>query len=293
MFQRPLAGITKVILSTNIAETAVTIDDVVMVINSGKVKENSYDPYTGVATLQSTWICKASERQRRGRAGRVRPGLCLHLYSRTRSAALADFQQPEIRRSPLDELCLQIKLLSAPSAGAAALSRPLPIADFFRKAVEPPVDQAVQQAIQLLKDIGALEEDESLTTLGRHLAVLPLPPRIGKMLLYALMFRCLDPVLTVACVGAYRDPFTIPIDVRPKACAAGLRDRRSIESPPVSSCSHQGDGQRPRSNTGWLRSSEACRTSWPPPPPTRASRPPGPTARSGSTATATTCPSRR
>lgn len=74
--------------STNIAETAVTIDDVVCVVDAGRLKEKSYDPYTGVGTLQSSWISKASERQRRGRAGRCQPGVCFHLYSRTRSLSL-------------------------------------------------------------------------------------------------------------------------------------------------------------------------------------------------------------
>src|SRR5210317_340151 len=97
VFQRPPKGVRKIVLSTNIAETAVTIDDVVCVLDGGRHKEKSFDAYTGVATLQATWVPAASARQRRGRAGRTRPGVCFHLYTRQRFEALEDFAVPEIR----------------------------------------------------------------------------------------------------------------------------------------------------------------------------------------------------
>lgn len=75
---------------------------------AGRLKEKSYDPYTGVSTLQAAWVSRASERQRRGRAGRCQPGVAFHCYSHTRSQALAELQLPELKRSPLDELCLQV-----------------------------------------------------------------------------------------------------------------------------------------------------------------------------------------
>jgi HrpA-like RNA helicase len=81
-------GVRKIILATNIAETAITIDGIVCIINTGRVKEKRFDPYCGVSTLQTTWITKASERQRRGRAGRTRAGIAFHLYSRQRSREL-------------------------------------------------------------------------------------------------------------------------------------------------------------------------------------------------------------
>lgn len=109
VFKRPPAGVRKIVMATNIAETAITIDDVVCVIDSGRQKEKSYDAYTGVSTLQSAWISQASEKQRRGRAGRCQPGVAFHMYSRQRSEALAEFQLPEIKRSPLDEMALQVR----------------------------------------------------------------------------------------------------------------------------------------------------------------------------------------
>uniref|UniRef100_A0A804QYL0 RNA helicase n=1 Tax=Zea mays TaxID=4577 RepID=A0A804QYL0_MAIZE len=107
VFKRPPVGVRKIILSTNIAETAVTIDDVVFVIDSGRMKEKSYDPYNNVSTLHASWVSKASARQREGRAGRCQPGTCYHLYSRFRASSLPDYQIPEIKRMPIEELCLQ------------------------------------------------------------------------------------------------------------------------------------------------------------------------------------------
>lgn len=80
-------GRRKLILATNVAETAVTIDGVVCIINSGRAKEKRFDPYSGVSTLQTTWISKANERQRRGRAGRTRTGVAFHMYSHQRAAS--------------------------------------------------------------------------------------------------------------------------------------------------------------------------------------------------------------
>lgn len=108
VFKHPPPGCRKIVLSTNIAETSVTIDDVVYVIDSGRMKEKSYDPYNNVSTLQSSWISKASAKQREGRAGRCQAGICYHLYSKARAAAMLDFQIPEMKRTPIEELCLQV-----------------------------------------------------------------------------------------------------------------------------------------------------------------------------------------
>lgn len=104
-------GQHKIILSTNIAETSITIDDVTVVINAGRVKEKTYDPHTKLAYLQSAWISQASARQRRGRAGRTQSGVCFHLYSALRSQHLSDFQDSELLRMPLEELVLQVPLI--------------------------------------------------------------------------------------------------------------------------------------------------------------------------------------
>jgi len=187
----------KIILSTNIAETSVTIDDVVFVIDSGKVKEKSFDALTSVSTLQPVWVSKTSAIQRKGRAGRCSPGICFHLFSRVRYDSLLEYQIPELLRTPLQELCLHTKLLASPNTS---------IADFLSKAAEPPPFLVLRNAVALLKTIDALDQWEDLTDLGRHLADLPLSPQLGKMILYSVVLKCVDPVVTIACALAYRDP---------------------------------------------------------------------------------------
>ncbi|CAM0882886.1 unnamed protein product [Alopecurus aequalis] len=212
VFKRVPAGVRKIILSTNIAETAVTIDDVVFVIDSGRMKEKSYDPYNSVSTLQTSWVSRASARQREGRAGRCQPGTCYHLYSKLRAASLSEFQTPEIKRMPIEELCLQVKLLDPDCK----------IADFLKKTLDPPIPETVKNAITVLQDLGALTQDEQLTDLGEKLGSLPVHPSTSKMLLFGILMNCLDPALTLACAADYRDPFVLPVDPnqRKKAAAA-------------------------------------------------------------------------
>jgi ATP-dependent RNA helicase DHX36 len=119
------------------------------------------------------------------------------------------FQLPEMLRTPLEELCLQVKALK--------LGR---IQTFLGKAMQPPAEAAIGNAIHLLRHIGALDANEELTPLGRHLSNLPVDPRLGKMMLFGTIFQCLDPILTIASCLAYRDPFVLPFESeRPRALA--------------------------------------------------------------------------
>ena len=110
-FQPAPPGKHKIVLSTPIAETSITINDVSVVINCGKMKEKSYDAAAGVSTLQNRWISKANEVQRAGRAGRCREGLAFHVYTRAEAQEMDDFVEPELCRIPLEEICLQVQLL--------------------------------------------------------------------------------------------------------------------------------------------------------------------------------------
>ncbi|XP_050384008.1 DExH-box ATP-dependent RNA helicase DExH1 isoform X2 [Argentina anserina] len=209
IFDRPPPNKRKIVLATNIAESSITIDDVVYVIDCGKAKETSYDALNKLACLLPSWISKASAHQRRGRAGRVQPGVCYRLYPKMIHDAMLQYQLPEILRTPLQELCLHIKSLQL---GA--------VESFLAKALQPPDSLAVHNAIELLKTIGALDDMEELTPLGRHLCTLPLDPNIGKMLLMGSIFQCLNPALTIAAALAHRDPFILPIDRKEEADAA-------------------------------------------------------------------------
>ncbi|XP_038701366.1 DExH-box ATP-dependent RNA helicase DExH1 isoform X2 [Tripterygium wilfordii] len=209
IFDRPPPNKRKIVLATNIAESSITIDDVVYVIDCGKAKETSYDALNKLACLLPSWISKASAHQRRGRAGRVQPGFCYRLYPKIIHDAMPEYQLPEILRTPLQELCLRIKSLQLGNVGS-----------FLAKALQPPDSLAVQNAIELLKTIGALDDMEELTPLGRHLCTLPLDPNIGKLLLMGSVFQCLNSALTIAAALAHRDPFVLPIDRKTEADAA-------------------------------------------------------------------------
>lgn len=209
IFDRPPPNKRKIVLATNLAESSITIDDVVYVIDCGKAKETSYDALNKLACLLPSWISKASAHQRRGRAGRVQPGVCYRLYPKMIHDAMLQYQLPEILRTPLQELCLHIKSLQLGTIGS-----------FLAKALQPPDALAVQNAIELLKTIGALDDMEELTPLGRHLCTLPLDPNIGKMLLMGSIFQCLNPALTIAAALAHRDPFVLPLNRKEEADAA-------------------------------------------------------------------------
>ncbi|XP_015112250.1 3'-5' RNA helicase YTHDC2 [Diachasma alloeum] len=214
VFRPSLPGYRKIILSTNIAETSITIDDVVYVIDSGKVKEKSFDAISGVCTLRSNWISQACAKQRKGRAGRCQKGICYRLFSSIRYNSMQAYSTPEILRLPLQELCLFTKHLAPGNT---------PIAEYLDRALEPPSNIVTRNAVQLLKSIDALDAWEDLTELGTHLLDLPVEPRLGKMLLYAVVLKCLDPILTIVCSLAYKDPFLLPSQPSQKRAATAAR----------------------------------------------------------------------
>ncbi|XP_010120538.1 PREDICTED: probable ATP-dependent RNA helicase YTHDC2 [Chlamydotis macqueenii] len=216
VLKSPPSGIRKIILSTNIAETSITVNDVVFVIDSGKMKEKSFDALTCVTMLKMVWISKASAIQRKGRAGRCQPGVCFRLFSRLRFQNMLEFQTPELLRTPLQELCLHTKLLAPINC---------PIVDFLMKAPDPPPALIVRNAVQMLKTIDAMDPWEDLTELGYHLTELPVEPHLGKMVLCAVVLKCLDPILTIACTLAYRDPFVLPTLASQKRAAMLCRKR--------------------------------------------------------------------
>ncbi|XP_066172783.1 putative ATP-dependent RNA helicase DHX57 isoform X2 [Sylvia atricapilla] len=210
VFLRPPAGVTKIIISTNIAETSVTIDDVVYVIDSGKMKEKRYDPGKGMESLEDTFVSKANALQRKGRAGRVASGVCFHLFSSHHyHHQLVKQQLPEIQRVPLEQLCLRIKILEMFSEQS--------LHSVLSRLLEPPRTEALQASKARLRDLGALTPDEKLTPLGYHLASLPVDVRIGKLMLFGTIFRCLDPALTIAASLAFKSPFVSPWDKREEA----------------------------------------------------------------------------
>ncbi|KAF6123904.1 DExH-box helicase 29 [Phyllostomus discolor] len=206
-FTLPPPGVRKVVLATNIAETGITIPDVVFVVDTGRTKENKYHESSQMSSLVETFVSKASALQRQGRAGRVRDGVCFRMYTRERFEGFLDYSVPEILRVPLEELCLHIMKCSLG-----------PPEDFLSKALDPPQPQVISNAMHLLRKVGACEPSEpKLTPLGQHLAALPVNVKIGKMLIFGAIFGCLDPVATLAAVMTEKSPFTTPIGRKEEA----------------------------------------------------------------------------
>ncbi len=113
VFDRPPPGVRKVVLTTNIAETAITVDDVAYVIDTGRMKEKRFDPARRMESLEDVLVSRANAKQRRGRAGRCRPGVAFHLLTSHAHDTIAEDQQaPEVRRVPLERLVLTIKVRS-------------------------------------------------------------------------------------------------------------------------------------------------------------------------------------
>uniref|UniRef100_A0AAR2M5D5 ATP-dependent RNA helicase DHX29 n=1 Tax=Pygocentrus nattereri TaxID=42514 RepID=A0AAR2M5D5_PYGNA len=206
-FTVPPAGVRKIVLSTNIAETGVTIPDVVFVIDTGKTKENRYHESSQMSSLVETFVSKASALQRQGRAGRVRSGFCFRLYPKFRFDSFIDYSKPEILRVPLEELCLHIMKCEYGSPE-----------EFLSRSLDAPQQQAVCNAVSLLRKIGACErESHMLTPLGQHLACLPVNVKIGKMLIFGAILGCLEPIATIAAAMSEKSPFSTPMSRKEEA----------------------------------------------------------------------------
>lgn len=186
VFQRAAENTRKVIIATNIAEASVTIDGIVYVIDCGYVKLRAYDSVLGIERLNVVPVSKASATQRCGRAGRTRAGKCFRLYTEQAFEALEEATFPEIQRSNLAPVILQLMNL-----GITNVVR-------FDYLSNPP-SKLVTRALDLLYSLGALDANARLTKpLGARMAELPLEPMLAKALLNAPAFNCLSEMLTIA-----------------------------------------------------------------------------------------------
>ncbi|TIC18448.1 P-loop containing nucleoside triphosphate hydrolase protein [Wallemia mellicola] len=217
-------GIRRIILSTNVAETSVTIPDVVYVVDAARVKEKRYDAEKHMSQLVSAWVGKSNLNQRAGRAGRHREGEYYGVLSKRRYESLAAHQTVEMKRVDLSEVVLRVKALNFPG---------LEVEDVLAQAIEPPAPERVKLALDRLYLIGAINKKKELTSLGKVLLQLPIEAPIGKLILYATFFRCLDPALSLAAILTNRDPFVAPLDLRAEANAAKQKwSQREYKSDP-------------------------------------------------------------
>ena len=173
VFQAAPRGFTKIILSTNVAETSITIPDCTIVIDSCREKQSCYDPSNRMPLLVERFAARANLKQRRGRAGRVRSGACYKLISKGTYDNLPEHGEPEIHRCALDQTLLSLMFLGLERGTGT----------FLRTLLDPPSKPSVDAAIFSLQQLGAVTTgngDLALTPLGLHLAGIPAPPTVGK-----------------------------------------------------------------------------------------------------------------
>ncbi|KAJ3327314.1 ATP-dependent RNA helicase dhx29 [Blyttiomyces sp. JEL0837] len=208
VFRPAPKGKRKVVLSTNIAETGITLPDVVYVIDACRAREVSYEEKRNITKLTEILVSKANCMQRRGRAGRVRPGVCYHLVTKEMFDAMPSHRPPEMLRLPLEEL-----ILRALATQSSQADEPFDVRKLLSEAPDAPPQKHVERALTLLTQIQAVSPKGSLTPLGNKLALLPVDARLGKMLLYACTLQCLDPILTIAAsLSLGRGPFLSRFD---------------------------------------------------------------------------------
>uniref|UniRef100_A0A0K0EC50 RNA helicase n=1 Tax=Strongyloides stercoralis TaxID=6248 RepID=A0A0K0EC50_STRER len=186
VFETPPDGYIKIIVSTNIAESSITVNDVLYVIDTCRVRKKMYTKRYNMSEFVQMWTSKACIYQRRGRVGRVRDGFCFHLCSQEQFDQLPEYSMPEILISPLHSTILAVKVLGLGNS-----------VDFIMKALEPPNKDSIINDEIYLQTICALDEFKELTSLGRKLAQLPISPIMGKTILMSAIFDLVDPMTMI------------------------------------------------------------------------------------------------
>ncbi|WBS01706.1 ATP-dependent RNA helicase HrpA [Pseudoduganella sp. SL102] len=189
----------RIVLATNVAETSLTVPGIRYVVDAGLARVKRYSYRNKVEQLQVEPVAQSAANQRAGRCGRVADGVCIRLYDEEDYNKRPKFTDPEILRSSLASVILRMKSLHLADVETFPF-------------IEPPLARAIADGYQLLQELGAVDDDNRLTNLGRKLAKLPLDPRVGRMILAAQDFTCLTEVLIVAAALSVQDPRDRPIE---------------------------------------------------------------------------------
>lgn len=196
---QPSHATRRIVLATNVAETSLTVPGIRYVVDPGTARISRYSRRTKVQRLPIEPISQASAAQRAGRSGRTAPGVCIRLYSEEDFESRPRYTDPEILRTNLAAVILQMAALQLGD-----------IADF--PFLDPPDARSVRDGVQLLQELGAFDAAGALTDVGRRLARLPLDPRIGRMILAADAEGCVREVLIIAAALSIPDPRERPVD---------------------------------------------------------------------------------
>jgi ATP-dependent helicase HrpA len=197
----------KIIVSTNIAETSLTIPNIGCVIDTGLARISEYSPSSGIVSMPVKAISRSSADQRMGRCGRVREGICIRLYDKEDYEGRDKFTKPEIFRTNLAEVILKMTAFGLGDVSAFPF-------------IDKPKQQAITDGINTLAELGAIQKVDiniSLTERGRIMAALPVDPRLSRMLLEANERKCLSEVLAIASMLSVQDPKERPVGKESKS----------------------------------------------------------------------------
>jgi len=200
----PTGNLRRIIFATNVAESSLTVPGIRYVVDSGTARISRYSPRSRVQRLPIEAVSRASCDQRAGRCGRVAPGICVRLYSESDYESRDPFTTPELRRTNLAAVILQTLCLKLGD-----------IHEF--PFIDPPRPDAIRQGYRTLRELGAVDEFDRLTELGRRLGRLPVDPRVGRMILAGDEFGVLPEVLVIAAAIEIQDPRERPPDRREAA----------------------------------------------------------------------------
>ncbi|MCP4041736.1 MAG: ATP-dependent RNA helicase HrpA [Gammaproteobacteria bacterium] len=203
-------GRRRVVLATNVAETSLTVPGIRYVVDTGYARISRYSYRNKVQQLPIEKISRASADQRKGRCGRLGPGVCIRLYGQEEYESRPEFTEPEILRTNLAAVILQMASLKLGDVAGFPF-------------VDPPHQRYISDGYRLLTELGAVEGERRLTPIGRELVKFPLDPRLGRMLLAAKTENCLREVLIIVSAIAVQDPRERPLEAREKADQAHAR----------------------------------------------------------------------
>ncbi|MFZ6656040.1 ATP-dependent RNA helicase HrpA [Undibacterium sp. TJN19] len=194
----------RIVLATNVAETSLTVPGIRYVVDAGLARVKRYSYRNKVEQLQIEAVAQSAANQRAGRCGRVAAGVCIRLYDEQDYLLRPKFTEPEILRSSLAAVILRMKSLRLTDVETFPF-------------IEPPPGRAIADGYQLLQELGAMDEVNQLTPVGRQLAKLPLDPRVGRMILAARDNQALQEVLIIAAALSVQDPRDRPMDAQAAA----------------------------------------------------------------------------
>ncbi|MGZ8136736.1 MAG: ATP-dependent RNA helicase HrpA, partial [Methylococcaceae bacterium] len=208
----PKGGKVRIVLATNVAETSLTVPGIRCVIDTGHARISRYSHRSKIQRLPIERVSQSSANQRAGRCGRVAEGICIRLYSQDDYLARPEFTEPEIMRTNLSAVILQMTALNLGD-----------IEDF--PFIEPPEDKMIRDGKNVLHEVNALDKSGKLTDTGRQLAKFPTDPKLARMLLAAGDEHCLTEVAIIVSALSVQDPREKPADKMPQADAKHLAFR--------------------------------------------------------------------